>query len=285
MILTDIRFDYNFGNILGSGSWGDVYKAMKLGRNDYYAIKAIKKETLAAGSIYLEYLTREIAALRKVDHRFVIKLNSVYEDANAIYIVTELLPKGDLLTLVTQSKKLTHEDAAKYIRSLLVALEYLHANDLIHRDVKLENILITTNDMNEPRVVLTDLGLTCFCGEEEGALTDAVGSIGYIAPEVFKNAYGKKADIFGVGVVLYCILSGTMPFAGNHSAEKNARGVATFPFKYWNDVDPNAMELVKLMMSPDPADRPTAREAIDHFWLANAGTPCVIASPKRRFKT
>jgi serine/threonine protein kinase len=94
----------------------------------------------------------------------------VYEDANAIYIVTDLFPKGDLLQRIKRGERIMDQDAASYIKSLLVALEYLHDEDLMHRDVKLENILLTTNDMNEPRAVLTDLGLACFCDEEEGSL-------------------------------------------------------------------------------------------------------------------
>jgi serine/threonine protein kinase len=89
-----------------------------------------------------------------------------------LYIVTDLLSDGDLLAMVTKNDKLSEEDASKYIRSLLVALEYLHAQNLVHRDVKLENILISTTSDGEPRVVLTDLGLVCACDWEDGCLTD-----------------------------------------------------------------------------------------------------------------
>jgi serine/threonine protein kinase len=132
--------------------------------------------------------------------------------------VTDLLSDGDLLAMVMREGKLSEEDSSKYIRSLLVALEYLHAQNLVHRDVKLENILISKNSDGEPRVVLTDLGLVSACDSEDACLTKALGSIGYIAPEVFRGSYGKKADIYSVGCVLYVLLSGTMPFSGSNAA-------------------------------------------------------------------
>jgi serine/threonine protein kinase len=112
---------------------------------------------------------------------------------------------------------------------------------LIHRDIKLENILIKKNSDNEPRVVLTDLGLVCFCEHETKGVTVACGSIGYVAPEVFRGTYGTKADIFGAGCVLYCMLSGRMPFHGDNINKLNRAGAVSFPFKYWKDVHPDAV--------------------------------------------
>jgi serine/threonine protein kinase len=87
--------------------------------------------------------------------------------------VTNLHSDGDLLDMVMREGKLSEEDSSKYIRSLLVALEYLHAQNLVHRDVKLENILISKKSDGEPRVVLTDLGLACACDSDDGCLTES----------------------------------------------------------------------------------------------------------------
>jgi calcium/calmodulin-dependent protein kinase I len=90
-------------------------------------------------------------------------MHCVYEDETKVYLVTDVLTGGDLLEAVGNEGKLSEEISAKYIRSLLEALNHLHDKNLMHRDVKLENILVTTNSDNEPRVVLTDFGLVCFC--------------------------------------------------------------------------------------------------------------------------
>jgi serine/threonine protein kinase len=115
----------------------------------------------------------------------------------------------------------------------------------MHRDIKLENILVTKNSVDEPRVVLTDLGLVCFGDHETTGLTTACGSIGYVAPEVFLGSYGTKADIFSAGCVLYTMLSGGMPFEGSNDLQLNKAGVVKFPMKHWKNVHPNAIEFVR----------------------------------------
>jgi serine/threonine protein kinase len=101
-----------------------------------------------------------------------IRIHGVYEDPTRIYIVTDLLSDGDLIEMVTREGNLSEEDSSKYIRSLLVALEHLHGENLVHRDVKLENILISKNSEGEPRIVLTDLGLCVSCDSEDGCLSE-----------------------------------------------------------------------------------------------------------------
>jgi serine/threonine protein kinase len=241
MIITEIAEEYKFGAVVGTGSWGNVYKANKAGTDDFYAVKAISKSTISSHPDYLHHLKREIMALRSVDHRFMIRMQGVYEDDTTVYIVTDLLTEGDLLEHVVGNGKLSEEDAAKYIRSLLVALEYLHIHKLAHRDVKLENILITKNADNEPRVVLTDLGLACFSDKEDAGIDHACGSMGYVAPEVFRGTYGTKADIYGAGCVLYCMLSGRSAFSGDKIAELNRAGAVTFSIKYWKNVSEEAI--------------------------------------------
>jgi serine/threonine protein kinase len=171
MILTDVKDDYQFGTELGSGSSGSVYKAWDLRNNKAVAIKVMTKELELSEPRHIRLLKQEIGALRKVDHKYLIGLHGVYEDEEMLCIVTDLLSDGDLLEMVMREGKLSEEDSSKYIRSLLVALEYLHAQNLVHRDVKLENILISKNSDGEPRVVLTDLGLVCACDSEDGCLT------------------------------------------------------------------------------------------------------------------
>jgi serine/threonine protein kinase len=156
------------------------------------AIKTIEKSIVLAKPEYLDFLAKEITALRCVDHRYIIRMRGAYEDETRIYIVTDLLTDGDLLNYVVANGKVSEEHSAHYIRSLLMALEYLHLHNLVHRDVKLENILITKNSSNEPRGILTDLGLVCYSDKPDTGLSDSIGSIGYAAPEVFRGSYGYK---------------------------------------------------------------------------------------------
>jgi serine/threonine protein kinase len=147
MVLSEVQEAYTFESVVGSGNGGIVYKARNHGTDCWHAIKVIEKTTLKNPEL-LHNLKNEINALRLVNHPFLIYLYGVYEDASNIYIATELVKRGDLLARVVGNKFITEDDAAKYVRSLLLALEYLHSQKLIHRDVKLENILVSKNSDN-----------------------------------------------------------------------------------------------------------------------------------------
>jgi serine/threonine protein kinase len=172
MILTDVKDEFKFGAVLGRGSYGCVYKAWNMARSEAVAIKVIKKEFVLSQPHHLRLLKQEIEALRKVDHKYMIRIQGVYEDETRVYITTDLLSGGDLLDVVTQTGRVSEDEASKYIRSLLMALEHLHSQNFVHRDVKLENILISSNSAGEPRIVLTDLGLCVPCYEEDGCLRE-----------------------------------------------------------------------------------------------------------------
>jgi serine/threonine protein kinase len=100
MILTDVVEEYKFGKVVGSGSYGNVLKGQKYGTGDFVAIKAIEKPTILSNPVHLSFLKKEITALRKCDHRYIIRLHAVYEDEDKVYIVTDLCSEGDLLELV-----------------------------------------------------------------------------------------------------------------------------------------------------------------------------------------
>jgi serine/threonine protein kinase len=125
-------------------------------------------------------------------------------------LVTEFAEEKDLYQMILGSGKLKEKNAAKAIHGILSGLAYLHSKNIIHRDVKLENVLVTSTSCD---VMLADFGLAVPCKEEE--LYKKCGSPGYLAPEIFAKRYGKKADVFSAGVVLYTMLSGQMPFGIN----------------------------------------------------------------------
>jgi calcium-dependent protein kinase len=124
--------------------------------------------------------------------------------------VFDLIVGEELLTPVMSGNPLDEETAKQYARCIVKAIHYLHENHLIHRDVKLENVMITTNKRGAKICVLTDFGLVRNCTSDD--LSEKCGSLGYIAPEVFTGAYGLRADMFSVGVVMFTILVGRMPF-------------------------------------------------------------------------
>jgi serine/threonine protein kinase len=150
----------------------------------------------------------------------------VYEDETNLYLVFKLIEGQELLAFVADGTPLNEETAKQYARCIVKALYYLHQKRLIHRDVKLENVMIATNKSGRKTAVLTDFGLVRECTSED--LSEKCGSLGYIAPELFSGAYGLPADLFSLGVVLFTVLVGRMPFGAGQVAERNMAGVVKF---------------------------------------------------------
>lgn len=143
--------------------------------------------------------------------------------------------------------------------NLLSALDYLHQNLIVHRDIKLENILMVESN-DDSKILLADFGL---CSKIDGAyLNEPCGSPGYMAPELIHGPdYGTKVDIFSAGIILYTLLSGISAFPGstdNEILEANIRGKLYFPANYWKKISPEAIDLILKMIDSDPGTRISA---------------------------
>mmetsp|Transcript_13593 Transcript_13593/g.13618 ORF Transcript_13593/g.13618 Transcript_13593/m.13618 type:complete len:152 (+) Transcript_13593:327-782(+) len=148
------------------------------------------------------------------------------------------------------------------MRNLLKVLEYLQTKNVVHRDIKLENILFVA-DNNDFKIKLSDFGLSSFINAE---LTQSCGSPGYVAPEILKRRpYGSKADIFSAGVVLYILLSGRAPFSGKTQREtliRNRDCSILFPKETWKNISRQAIDTILFLSRSQPKMRPNAKEAL-----------------------
>ncbi len=176
------------------------------------AIKVIQKKSLTSEDMGL--IKREIEILKLCQHPGIITLYDTFENADYMYIVMELMRGGDLYSyLETHSFNLPEQRVRVIIHSLLTALYYLHSYGIIHRDIKLDNILmVDETDDSDPKIV--DFGLSKLIGPHE-LCNDPYGTYGYVAPEILRHSpYDKSVDIFSLGVVTYILLSGMGPFEG-----------------------------------------------------------------------
>ena len=180
------------------------------------AVKVIKKSQLTAMDIDLA--KREIEILKLCQHPNIIKLLDTFENQDHIYIVMEWLKGGDLFTyLEKRSFKLTEDRARSIVHSLAAALYYLHSYGIVHRDIKLDNILMV-DESESSDVKIVDFGLSKMIGPNEFC-NEPFGTFGYVAPEVLtKTPYDKRVDIWSLGVVTYILLTGRSPF--QESTEK-----------------------------------------------------------------
>ncbi|KAJ8534995.1 hypothetical protein ON010_g13742 [Phytophthora cinnamomi] len=212
-----------------------------------------------------------------IKHPNLITIHKVYEEHQKVYIIQEMCTGGELYDRVVQRGKYSERDAASTMRQLVSALQALHAHNILHLDIKPENILFSSKDPDS-KIVLTDFGLARMINGKQNPLEQGksmAGTIGYMAPEVISShVYSEAADVFSAGVILFILLVGYPPFYGDSEVEillKIARGDFTFDPRDWAHVSGSAKELVARMLEVRAQDRITVDEVLDHPWITREG--------------
>lgn len=204
---------YRAGKMLGRGAFGKVCLGMHKLTRKLVAIKSINKEYLSEEK-QKNKIMHEVGILMRLNrHPNVVKLFETFETGRHILLVMELCAGGDLLNYVRKRKKL-EEDSAKYLfKQLIEGLGYLHSKNILHRDIKLDNILLDGKGM----VKIADFGVSKQVRPGE-VMREQCGTPAYIAPEIIRDRgySGFKADLWSAGVVLYAMLYGTVPFKANN---------------------------------------------------------------------
>ncbi|KAK4886165.1 hypothetical protein RN001_002436 [Aquatica leii] len=265
---TDLRDTYAFGKQIGQGGFGTVISVYDKHAEKNWALKIVSK---AAVGDRIDTIYREINILKMVDHPHIIYLEKVYESSKKIYLVLELC-FGTLSTLFNEKKPFSESDAKKIIRDLSSAVSYLHKNDIVHRDLKLENILIAKNpdDENDKLYIkITDFGLSIVKqgNDYENMLHDCCGTLAYMAPEIITSrSYSQQCDVWAIGVIMYMLLSGNLPFYSDHEANLTAM-ICNEELSYTFTSTPEAIDLMTKMLNKNPALRATAIEVLQHPWI------------------
>ena len=237
-----------------------------------YAMKSIHLSRVTDND-FVEELKNEIAILKKLDHPHIVRPLETYNFKNQIFIVMEHCSGGDLYS----RDPYTEEEAARIISSILSAVSYLHANNVAHRDLKYENILFVNNSP-KAEIKLIDFGLSKVYGvggtgpgfEGHETLTEGVGTIYTMAPEVLKGSYTNEADVWSVGVIAYMLLSSQMPFYGRkrqHIVEQILGGKYDFRGRRWRKIGEPAKDFVRDLLVVDPNERLDAERASSCVWL------------------
>lgn len=207
---TPVTDDYLIGKLLGEGSYGQVKLVIHKRNGFERAIKIIRKQELPEEE--KKNLLKEVQILKGLDHPNIIKLFDMYEDQIYFYLVTEFCSGGELFDRIQKINCFTEKDAAKYIKQLLSAITYLHERNIVHRDLKAENLLFE-NENEDANMKLIDFGVSSEI--LKGAkLKETLGTPYYIAPEVLLQSYDEKCDVWSCGVILYILLCGYPPFNG-----------------------------------------------------------------------
>lgn len=221
--------------VLGSGQFGIVYGGIHKKTNRDVAIKVIDK--LRFPTKQEAQLKNEVAILQNISHCGIVNLERMFETPEKIYVVMEKL-KGDMLEMILSSTRgRLNERVTKFlITQILVALKHLHNQNIVHCDLKPENVLLSSN-AEFPQVKLCDFGFARIIGEKSFRRS-VVGTPAYLAPEVLRNkGYNRSLDMWSVGVIIYVSLSGTFPFNEDEDINDQIQNAAfMYPPALWKEI-------------------------------------------------
>ena len=247
---------------LGEGTFGTVIKAKHKLTGEFVAIKILRKNNL----IFKEDLKNEALILRGLDHPNIIKIFELYDTETDFYIVQELCNGGDLFCKIHEEGGQSEITTGIIIFQILSAVNYLHERKLMHRDLKLENILIDDSKYsNNIYIKIIDFGTAKFYSKNKE--NEIIGTPFYIAPEVLKGNYTEKCDSWSIGVILYTILTGKLPFGGTSKLEVYSNiksGLYDMTIYPFNIVSKEIKDLIKNLLLLNPDKRISVKEALEH---------------------
>ena len=285
----DITQFYEVQKKIGEGAYGKIYKVRNKQSGDIRAMKQITKTKITD----MGKFQTEIKILSMLDHPNIVRLFEVIEDDKYYNLLEELCTGGELLKRA-QTRQLKEKDIARIFNQIMSGVAYIHGMGIVHRDLKLENILFSSEDPMSP-IKIIDFGFSVFMGkanekdldknkekekDKEGDNTDLkkfgfkrlkskVGTLYYISPEIIKGNYDEKCDIWACGVILYILLAGYPPFSGN--TDKEVYNLITnikydFDKEHWKNISKYAKELIKNMLTP-AKNRFSAKQVLSSKWL------------------
>uniref|UniRef100_A0A8D0BGK9 Calcium/calmodulin-dependent protein kinase type 1G n=1 Tax=Salvator merianae TaxID=96440 RepID=A0A8D0BGK9_SALMN len=260
----NIRKTFIFMEALGSGAFSEVFLVKHRITGKLFALKCIKKSPATRDS----NLENEIAVLKKIKHDNIVTLEDIYESTTHYYLVMQLVSGGELFDRILERGVYTEKDASIVIKQVLQAVQYLHGNGIVHRDLKPENLLYLTPE-EDSKIMITDFGLSKM--EQNGIMSTACGTPGYVAPEVLEQKpYSKAVDCWSIGVITYILLCGYPPFYEETESklfEKIKEGYYEFESPFWDDISESAKDFICHLLEKDSTKRFTCEKALRHPWI------------------
>ena len=264
-------FDYyEMLDDLGEGIFGSVKLGVEKKTKERVAIKIIKKKKAKPSDI--ELVRTEIDIMKLCHHPNVVHLLDHFENADYIFIVMEYIRGGRLTDYMKEKKfHFSEKRAAEIIYEIALGVKYLHKYGIIHRDLKPDNIMLTESN-DKGHIKIMDFGLSKILGKKEKT-SDGFGTLTFVSPEVLiRKPYNKEIDIWSIGVILYLILSGDLPFDDEEDDEqKIAKSIVynevEFPSKKFGNKSKEVIELIKRCLTKEPKDRIKIDEIIKSDWI------------------
>uniref|UniRef100_A0A3Q2NYN8 non-specific serine/threonine protein kinase n=1 Tax=Fundulus heteroclitus TaxID=8078 RepID=A0A3Q2NYN8_FUNHE len=261
---------YLIGKMINKGSFAKVMEGLHIGAGEKVAIKVIDKKKARQDSYVLKHMKREPRIHQMIRHPHIVVLLETLETENSYYMAMELCAGGDLMDRICDRKRLEEREVRRYTRQILSAVDHLHKHGIVHRDLKIENFLLDEHN----NIKIVDFGLSNTLKPDSLSLellSTQCGSPAYAAPELLAHKkYGSKVDVWSIGVSVFAMLTGTLPFTVEpfnikqlHQKMVN-KDISNIP----GDISKDAVSFMMLLLEPDPDKRPSVKDAMGERWIS-----------------
>lgn len=263
--------DYLFltDDFLGSGASSNVWKCRHVVTGVEYAGKIIALDWMDQEAFF-HHFVNELRIHSRIRHPCITEIHDIILDEHYIYIIMDLCDGGDLGVLAQERNGLDENTAKRIFYDVMSALSYIHRHGIAHRDIKLENILITSDF----HAKLTDFGLCRLQPTDQDGMRSVCGTLAYAAPEIItEQPYGLPVDIWSAGVLLYAMVAGHFPWKQgddlppDHLAQETSRQIREGYVEIPDHFSYLLGELIHAMLVVQPEARPTAEQILQHQWL------------------
>ena len=283
---TKINF-YLYGRRIGQGAFGKVNLGLNVLTGRVVAIKSFKKTPIEKFKHKMKKIQYETELMKRFNHKNITKILEVFNDEEYMLIIMEYINGGNLFSFVKKRRKLSEKMAKFLFRQIILGIQHIHSKNVVHRDIKLENILIDFDN----NVKICDFGIGKVLENEDELLYDKCGTPMYMAPEIIlandDNGYkGFPVDIWSSGITLYIMLSGSLPFniknknnnkedmALNSIKDKNniflQNQIVNVKPKEIENISIEAKNLLKGLLNKNPSKRLTCSQILNHPWLKHS---------------
>ena len=275
---TDLNF-YLYGRLIGQGAFGKVNIGLNVLTGRVVAIKSFNKKDLNKNGENMRKILYETNLMKKLNHPNITKILEMFEDDEYILISMEYINGGNLFSFVKKRRKLSEKTAKFLFKQIILGIKHIHSHKIVHRDIKLENILIDLNN----NIKICDFGIGRILTSNKQCLHDKCGTPMYMAPEILlssknKGYEGFPVDIWSSGISLYIMLSGTLPFNlknnDSSSLEEESDNNLDLQYsiinkepKHIEKISDEARDLLKGLLNKNPNKRLTIDQILEHPWL------------------
>ena len=279
---TNLNF-YKYGRLIGQGAFGKVNLGLNILTGRVVAIKSFNKNNLKSNSENMKKILYETNLMKKLNHPNITRILELFEDKEYILIIMEYINGGNLFSFLKKRRKVSEKTAKFLYKQIILGIKYMHKQNIVHRDIKLENILIDLNN----NIKICDFGIGRVLSSPDQLLFDQCGTPMYIAPEILlstkeKGYKGFPVDIWSSGIALYILLSGSLPFSfkdgksisveeseknDNNNSEELQFSIINSEPKFLENISDEARDLLNGLLNKNPDKRLTCDEILSHPWL------------------